>query len=127
MTHDQALDRLIQLRLDAGGSRSPEDPGAQSSWPVLWSFLTRTDADPTHSKDPAAVTIRMGLGGWLVSLTDPSLQVTLTVGVEHLEHALDKLEETIRSPYASWSPWKGSSGKFSKKSKGTAGQPQNGE
>lgn len=111
------LQALIDKRLSGTRGKLPEDTDAMSKLPTLWSFLTRTDAGGDFAKDPAHITIRMGLGQWLVELTDPTLEVGLTAVVSELREALTALEGLANNPAAPWRPWKGSAGKFKKKNK----------
>lgn len=109
---DDPLSMLLTRRLGSDLDRLPDDPESLRSLPVLWSFLTRRDVNGKLAKEPATVTIRLGLGAWLVSITDPSLEVSLTTSAPVLAEALQALEEAARSPLAAWSPWKRSRGKF---------------
>ena len=119
--HDP-LQTLIDKRLSGNKGKLPDDPDAQQLLGTLWSFLTRTDAGGELAKDPAHITIRLGLGQWLVELTDPTLEVGLTAVVSRLKDALAGLEALANDPAAPWRPWKGSSGKFKKRSKGSVAE-----
>lgn len=116
------LDTLIRMRLEGNAKALPDDDTSQLSLPILWSFLTRRDVDGNLSKEPATINIRLGLGAWLVTITDPSLEVTLTASVTVLSEALAQLEEVARSPNAPWAPWRRSVGKFTKVNRNTTGQ-----
>lgn len=111
------LQRLIDQRLAGSQGQLPNDPEAQEKLPVLWSFLTRMDMNGEYSKDPASVTIRKGLGNWIVELFDPTLEVSFSMAIPTLKDALERLEEGINDPAASFRPFKGSQGKFVKKNK----------
>jgi hypothetical protein len=113
------LSALLERRLGDGQAALPDDDVSRRNLPVLWSFLTRRDAAGNLSKEPAAVTIRLGLGSWLVTLSDPSLEVSLTACASALSSCLEQLEAAARSPYAAWSPWRRSKGKFEKVNKPT--------
>lgn len=114
---DEVIERLIQLRLSDQSFSLPGDDTSQTLYPVLWQFLTRRDVNGTLAKTPASISIRLGLGDWLVTLSDPSLEVSLTVNVAVLSEALQCLEKAVSSTRAAWQPWKGSEGKFTKRNK----------
>lgn len=118
------LSELLARRLDGDGQGLPPDPESRRSMPILWSFLTRRDASGDLAKEPAAISIRLGLGSWLVTLTDPSLEVSLAAAAPVLSDALEYLEEAARNPSAAWSPWKRSKGKFEKVSKRTSSREE---
>lgn len=120
------LQTLLQLRLAGNAGSLPDDDLSRGQLPILWSFLTRRDVNGDLSKEPAAINIRLGLGAWLVTLTDPSLEVSLTTTVTVLSEALEQLEESARSPNAPWAPWKRSVGKFTKVNKNSAGHESSG-
>lgn len=120
------LSELLAKRLAGDSGSLPDDPDSQKELPILWSFLTRRDVDGKLAKEPAAITIRLGLGQWLVTLTDQSLEVSMTAVVPVLSQALESLEEAISSPAAPWQPWKRSKGKFEKVSNRIAGREANG-
>lgn len=123
MAHDP-LSLLISKRLGGERNSLPDDEESESTLPVLWSFLTRRDVDGKLSKEPASISIRLGLGQWLVTLTDPSLEVSMTTVVPVLADSLQKLEEAARSVDAPWQPWKRSKGKFEKVNKNTPSQEE---
>lgn len=112
--HSDPLSELLEKRLAGDGGSLPDDETSRQALPVLWSFLTRRDVDGKLSKQPASISIRLGLGQWLVTLTDQSLEVSLTTVVPVLSESLSRLEEAITSPHAAWQPWKRSTGKFEK-------------
>lgn len=116
-TRSDALQLLIDRRVAGDQGALPDDEESKKRLPTLWSFLTRRDVNEELAKDPAAVTIRLGLGTWLVELTDPTLEVGLTAVVPSLHGALEALEEAASDPKAAFRPWKGSSGKFKKRNK----------
>lgn len=121
MRNDRLQD-LINRRLASGNGQVPNDDEGKKLFPILWQFFTRTDVNGELSKDPAAVTIRPGLGCWLVELTDPTLEVGLTAVSESLTDCLPALERALAHPQAAFRPWRGSQGKFKKKAKKGGGQ-----
>lgn len=111
---EDPLDRLLAKRLGSDGQSLPDDDASRATLPILWSFLTRRDVDANMTKEPAAVSIRMGLGQWIVTLTDQSLEVSLSCSSSCLASCLQDLEAAARNPTAAWTPWKKSRGKFDK-------------
>lgn len=118
------LSTLLARRLDGDGQGLPDDSDSRRALPILWSFLTRRDASGDLSKEPATISIRLGLGSWLVTLTDPSLEVSLAAAAPSLADALEHLEEAARNPAAAWAPWKRSKGKFEKVNKRSPGREE---
>lgn len=118
------LSFLVGARLAGDGQGLPDDELSRKTLPILWSFLTRRTANGEFAKEPAVISIRLGLGNWLVTLTDPSLEVTLTASASVLTDCLLQLEVAANSPSAAWSPWKKSKGKFERVNKRTPGQEE---
>lgn len=114
------LSFLLQKRLGGDAGSLPDDLDSQRLLPILWSFLTRRDVNGNLSKEPASINIRLGLGAWLVTLTDPSLEVSMTTVAPVLSDSLQQLEAAARDPRAPWSPWKRSKGKFDVVNKGAS-------
>jgi len=81
-------------------------------FPTLWLFLTRVQVTEDLDKDVASVSIRLGLGEWLVELTDPGFEVSLCATSSTLVEALDALERALQRPDAPIRPWKGTKGKL---------------
>lgn len=111
------LENLIRMRLGGETSSLPDDSSGMNQFPILWSFLTRRDVNGNLAKEPASISIRLGLGAWMVTLTDPSLEVSLTATTSVLADALEQLEQAAARPSAAWAPWKRSTGKFVKVNK----------
>lgn len=114
MSKETPLDRLLSQRLAVDGESLPDDDAARQQLPTLWSFLTRRSVDDSRTKEPAAISIRLGLGAWLVTLTDQSLEVSMTTTSPTLSECIEQLERACCDPYAPWSPWRRSKGKFDK-------------
>jgi hypothetical protein len=117
------FDDLARKRAAGRGSSLPDDPDSRDLLPLLWSFLTRTEALEEWEKETATISIRLGLGEWLVTLTDPTLQVSCTVAAPVLADALGTWEGIAGSANSVWTPWKGSEGKLKKKSNSGSTRP----
>jgi hypothetical protein len=123
---ESTFDALVSRRLHGDKSSLPDDDEAKRLLPLLWTFLTRTEVDAEHEKDTASISIRRGFGAWLCTLTDPSLEVSLTVQCPTLAGALACWDAAAGSSTAAWVPWKGSKGKIRKKSVRTPGRSEAG-
>lgn len=117
------IQRLVDTRLRGHTGSIPDDEEARRRWPTLWSFLTRQDVNGELAKDPASFSVRLGLGAWLVTLTDSSLEVTIQSTSPELADVIDNLEQTITNPHAPWSPWRRSEGSFRRVNKRSPGHP----
>lgn len=120
------LDRLLNHRLHGSANSLPDDDGAQKEMPTLWSFLTRKEVDEKTRKEPATISIRLGLGAWLVTLTDQSLEVSMQTTCPTLAGCLGQLEKACRDPNAPWSPWRKSKGKFDRVNARSSGHEETG-
>lgn len=113
------LHKLVQGRLKGSLHQLPDDPQSASLWPDLWSWMTSTDAGEDHTKDPARLTIQLGIGEWSVSLTDESLGVSLSATATTLATAFDALQKALVSPNPAIRTWRGSEGALKKRKKPT--------
>lgn len=114
------LSMLLKKRMEGEAGSLPDDDDSRRQLPILWSFLTRRDVDGKLAKEPATINIRLGLGAWLVTITDPSLEVSMTTTTPVLSESLQQLEAAARDPRAPWSPWRRSKGKFERVNKSAA-------
>lgn len=114
---DNPLDRLINLRTGGDEVSLPCDDVSRELLPTIWAFLTRRFVSEDLEKERASVSIRLGVGMWIVELSDPSLEVGLTAAVPSLHDALEALEARANDPQAAWKPWRGSEGKFRRRNK----------
>jgi len=101
-----ALDRLIQ---QAAGERvhlgNQSDPAA-TSWPNVWEWLSRTEADADHLKDPARIGIALVPGGVQVSLTDSCFGVTVDAVSSTLEGVFGALERQLTAETPTIRTWR---------------------
>jgi hypothetical protein len=74
----------------------PNDPAA-TRWPLLWEWLTTWKAGELYVKTPPTITIRLGPGGVLASVTDRDLAKALDVSVVNLGDVFDALEAQMSS------------------------------
>lgn len=101
------FDRVFNARLSENGASWPNDDQARKDYPNLWEFLTRVEAEGGRLKEPARVSISLGLGCWSVQLSDAALGVGLSATSQTLLEAFDSLEKAIVNPGAAWQVWKG--------------------
>lgn len=106
------IDRLIEGR--KGAQKALPDDEARTKYPNLWAFMTRVQAGEGYEKDLASVSIRLGFGEWMVDLSDPSLELSVTASSKTLDGAMEAMEAILASPCPPIRPWKGSTGKLRK-------------
>lgn len=109
------IDRLIKARLDGADGALPDDETSMKQLPTLWDLLTRREAGDDKLMQPGSVTIRLGLGEWIVSVSSPALEVAGDCVVPTLAQALVAVEAAMQSSSFAWKPYKDSQGKFRKK------------
>lgn len=112
------LRRLVESRLSGAGRQLPDDVEAQTMWPNLWACLTWVDASDEMTMDPASLTIRLGIGEFVVDLSHPGIEATNSTSAPTLRDAFSVLEAQLASGRG-WKPWKGSSGSFKPRKKKT--------
>lgn len=116
------LQDLIDRRLANGSGALPDDEETKLLMPILWSFLTRKDVNEELAKEPASIRVSIAGPAYVVQLSDPTLEYSLTCVSNTLAACFQRLEETAAHPLAPWVPWRGSEGKFTKRSKRSSGQ-----
>lgn len=111
------LERLIaNAARSKAGLGNPDDPAVQL-YPELYKWLTVTDASDKLTKQAAWLMIRATPGGYVISLTDPSLAVTLDASAACLDELLAALERIVTSPAPPIRPWGRKGLKLTKKPK----------
>lgn len=114
------LEKLVQGRIKGSLHQLPDDESARSAWPDLWEWMTSTDAGEDHIKEPARLTVTLGIGEWSVSLTDESLGVSLSATSRTLQGTFEALQLALTSPMPAIRTWKGSEGALKKKKKSSS-------
>lgn len=102
-----ALDRLVQQALGDNHTFGLATDPAAMSWPLLWRWLTSTDAGPEHLMDPAKLSIRAMPTGFVVGLSSEGLAVSLDATCEHLADTFQALEDALKSPHPAFRSWQG--------------------
>jgi len=76
----------------------PSDEEALTRWPTLWSLLTTRYPDEHHVIEPASLTVRMGAGTWLWSVTSRDLKCSFSGFGFSLSGILDNVETELQKP-----------------------------
>lgn len=93
--HVSAFDRAVQSAIgDDRPLGNPADP-ARERYPELWRWLSTVYVGKDRLKQPATLTIRLGPGGVLASLTDRDLCITVEVSVPELADTLAQVEAQL--------------------------------
>lgn len=111
------FDKLIQARLEGDAMQSPVHDDDHKTYPVVMQFLTRTDAGLNHLKDPAQIVIKASLGTFVVEMTDPSLECSVSAASPTLVGCLPALEAELNKPQPLIRTWRGAKGKLAEKPK----------
>lgn len=101
------LQRLIKEAVGGVQLLGDDDDPVRAACPLLWQWLTSTDAGPDHVKDPAKLTLTCVPGGVMVSLIDASLAVSMDVSCKMLGDTFAALEEALRAPNVPLRVWAG--------------------
>jgi len=99
-----SLTDIVRMRC-GNGEVVPDDDQARESWPVLWALLTQRYPDAEHVLEPARVSIQMGLGCWIVSLSHPDLKIRLETTTPTLAQAFQAWETFATDPRTQWKGW----------------------
>lgn len=100
-----ALDRAVLSAMGDGRSVGADDDPARSAYPLLWEWLSKIYIGSDRVRTPASLTIQLGPGGVLISLSDRDLGVSCGSVCEHLDEALKAMEASLASavpPIRSW-------------------------
>lgn len=98
---------LLARRMAAKGPMAPPDDSFRTRWPLLFDLLTRPLVVKGRVVEPMRLTLSIGDGDWVVSLTDGMLCQSLTVRQDTLESVLDHVNHVLSSEGQRWVPWKG--------------------
>ncbi len=98
------LKDLVKLRLEQETSL-PDDDEAMKRWPTIWHLLTSRHPTPETVVEPARISIRLGVGCWLVTLNSSDLRIGLEASAPTLAEAFDRWEEEAHSSKAKWKVW----------------------
>jgi hypothetical protein len=111
------FDRLVQQAASSHRSLGNDDDAARMSLPLTWRWLTETEADKEHVKDPAKLTIRAVPDGFLASLSDECFGVSLDIHLTCLADLWTAVEEALKRQDAPWRTWPNHKPKLRKKPK----------
>jgi len=96
------VERLVQQSIGDGRSFGADDDPARERWPAIWQFLSQVYVGRDRLRTPGRLTIQLGPGGVLVTLTDPDLSAALGASCANLGDALDAIETAAADPKAPW-------------------------
>lgn len=100
-----ALDRLTMEAMGEGKVLGNEEDPARSRTPELWRWLSTVYVGRDYIKAPATLSIRLGVGGVLVSLIDRDLSASIDATCGCLEGALDAIESALTSDNPALKSW----------------------
>ena len=105
--HDKpsAIDRLIQSTIGEGREVGAMDDPAKQKYPELWKVLSTIYVGRDWIKTPATLTIKLGPGGVVLTLTDRDLRSSKTVLCRNLEDMLKALEADLNDMTKGWTTW----------------------
>jgi len=89
------LDRLIQGVQAEGRELGRHDDPARDKYPALWQWLTQSEAGRDYVKTPAKLTIVAGPEGFLASITDADLAVSMDCPSATMEGIYGALEASL--------------------------------
>lgn len=99
------FERILQAR--RGDRLCLPDDDSRLTLPVVWEFLTRNKADATLEKELATVSVKLGLGEWIIDLSDPGLAISVSATSPSLTGVFAALEACLTGPNPPIRPWKG--------------------
>ena len=111
------IGKVLKARLSGNGAQLPNDPEGAKLYPQLWAWLTQVDAGDEFQKEPARLSIQLGLGVWEVGIQDVSLKVGVNCPAPTLNDAYGCMERELASGQARVQVWKGKSLELRKRRK----------
>lgn len=114
MNRESLFERIARARLQGSISR-PVDDVAKEKYPTVMEFLTRNEASEELEKVLASVTVKCGLGEWLVELSDPGFAISLSATSSTLDGCWEALERSLTSPNPPIRNWRGETGDVKKR------------
>jgi len=100
-----ALDRAIQSAMGQGRVVGRDDDPAKTDFPALWDWMSRIYIGIDKVRTPAAISIRFGPEGILVSISDRDLGVSMDACCPHLGDVFKAIEAGLTAaipPIKSW-------------------------
>ena len=98
------LKELIMARLSGNGASLPGDDQAARDWPLLYELLTCRVVLDNQRKRPARLSIQVGVGEWVVGISDEDLAMSLETSAETLAAAFQAAEMALASGRG-WKQW----------------------
>lgn len=107
--------RLTQQAIGAKKEFGDSFDPARHQWPLLWHWMTSTEAGEAHVKEPAKLSLRASPGGFFASLSDDSFGVSIDASSEHLGGVFDAIEKALAQPQPAIRSWPNHEVKVKKK------------
>lgn len=98
------LDQLIRARLSANGASLPDDDQARKELPNLWDMLTCRIVLDGVKKRPSRLTVQLGVGEWVVGLSDEDLAMSIETTSPTLSGVFLALQTALESGKG-WKEW----------------------
>lgn len=98
------LKELIMARLSGNGCSLPTDEWAERQCPLLHELLTCRLVLDGQKKRPARLSIQLGVGEWVVGISDEDLAMSLETTAPTLQDAYQSLETALASGRG-WKQW----------------------
>lgn len=111
------LDKLVQTALGQNRQLGSDEDPAREAYPLLWDFLSRTDAGKDYIIAPGKLTLTLGPEGVIASLSHQDLKVSMDVGCKFLGEALAALEADLQAGAKSLRQWGGKQPNLRKRKK----------
>lgn len=99
------LQRMVAQAMGEDRTFGAENDPAKERYPALWEFLATVYVSETRMKTPCKLTVQLGPGGVICSLTDPDMKQSLQVAFPHLVNLLEEMERAAADPLAPWKSW----------------------
>lgn len=90
-----ALEKLVRDRVSGNGPPLPDDQESRKAWPFLWELLTAMMVLDGQAKRPARLTVSLGVGRWVVGLSDEDLAMSLETTAGTLLEAFAAVEKAL--------------------------------
>lgn len=100
-----ALQRAIAQAIGNGRELGNVDDPARQAWPELWTWLSTVHVGQDQVKNPATLSIRLGVEGVIVSLVDRDLSSSVEANCACLADSFQALENALAGPNVPLRTW----------------------
>lgn len=102
---DRAYRRMVIGRAQRDGVQLPADSVAREKYPTLWEFLTTRYPDQNHVVEPARLSIGLGMGCWIITVSHSDYRTKLEASAATLDEAFAAWELAATASDAPWKTW----------------------